>query len=136
MDDQELLALYRSRNPNATTAMQQRYGAYCAGIVSRILSDDRDREECLNDIWLRIWSALEHQHPLNLKGWLGSVARNCAIARSQQRGNCFNSLEDCATELSAPLHHTPAEQLESKVLGEAISNFLRKQPKDIQRNVR
>ena len=61
--------------------LQQTYGPYCASIVSRILDDPRDREECLNDIWLRVWKSFDTHKPTNLKGWLGSIARNCAMTR-------------------------------------------------------
>lgn len=132
MGDSELLALYRIRDPEATAAMQRQYGAYCAGIVHRLLPDPRDSEECLNDIWLRVWNALETQRPLNLKGWLGAVARNCAISRYQQRQQHSESLEDCTAELTASLQDTPAEQLESRILGEAISDFLKTQPESIR----
>ena len=58
MGDLELLALYQARDPEATATLQHQYGAYCAGIVNRILPDTRDSEECLNDIWFRVWNAL------------------------------------------------------------------------------
>jgi len=132
MGDQELLAMYHARNPAATAAMQQQYGAYCTGIVNRILPDTRDREECLNDVWLRIWNALAHQHPQNLKGWIGAVARNCAFSHYHRQGETLCPLDECANELSAPLEHTPAEQLESKLLGEAISGFLHTQPQNMR----
>jgi len=41
-------------------------------------------------------------------------------------------LEECTAELTAALQDTPAEQLESKLLGEAISDFLRAQPEAIR----
>lgn len=128
MTDPELLTLYASRDPDATAAMEQQYGAYCRGIVTRILSDPRDREECLNDVWLRVWKALEHQQPAYLKGWLGAIARNCAITRCKQLGTQIAFLEESAAELAWQLNHTPAEQLESHALGEAISAFLQTQP--------
>lgn len=110
-------------------ALQQHYGSYCAAIVSRILSDPRDQEECLNDVWLRVWKSYDTHSPANLKGWLGSIARNCAITRLMQLGRQNRLLEDCAAELIFALDNGPAEQMESKLLGEAISTFLHKQPK-------
>ena len=127
MTDRELLALYAARSPGATAAMQRQYGDYCAAIVGRILIDPRDAEECLNDLWLRVWVALEHQRPVWLKGWLGTVARNCAIDRYRQQDRTETPLEDSAAELAGHLRDTPAEQMESRALGEAISAFLKTQ---------
>ena len=127
MTDRELLLLYANGDPEATAAMQRQYGAYCAAIVGRILHDSRDAEECLNDLWLQVWQQLGHQRPVYLKGWLGTVARNCAISRYRRLKEQTLSLEDNAAELAEMLRDTPAEQLEGKALGEAISAFLKNQ---------
>ncbi len=127
MNDRELLALYAARDPGATAALQQQYGAYCAAIVGRILTDPRDAEECLNDLWLQAWKILTQQQPIHLKGWLGTVARNCAISRYRQLGTQSIPLEDSAAELAGHLRDTPAQHMESKALGEAISAFLKTQ---------
>ena len=127
MTDQELLTLYAKRDPEATAAMQQQYGSYCAAIVGRILADPRDAEECLNDLWMRVWTALEEQQPTYLKGWLATTARNCAIDRYRQQNQSETPLEESAAELARDLRDTPAEMLESKALGEAISAFLKNQ---------
>jgi len=127
MTDREVLALYENRDPEATAALQQQYGAYCAAIVGRILTDPRDAEECLNDLWLQVWQQLEIRQPAYLKGWLGTVARNCAISRYRQLGAQSMSLEDGAAELAGQLRDTPAEHMEGKALGEAVSAFLKTQ---------
>ena len=127
MTDREVLALYENRDPQAPAALQRQYGAYCAAIVGRILTDPRDAEECLNDLWLQVWQRLSTYRPLYLKGWLGAAARNCAISRYRQLGSQDLPLEDGAAELAGQLRDTPAEQMESKALGEAISAFLKTQ---------
>ncbi|MBQ4577468.1 MAG: RNA polymerase sigma factor [Clostridia bacterium] len=127
MTDREVLALYENRDPEATAALQRQYGAYCAAIVGRILTDPRDAEECLNDLWLRVWQYLGEHRPLYLKGWLGAAARNCAISRYRQLAGQTLPLEDGAAELAGHLRDTPAEHMEAKALGEAISAFLKTQ---------
>lgn len=132
MTDQELMALYESRDPGAAEAMEAQYGAYCAGIIGRILPDPRDCEECVNDVRLRVWKALEHRRPLYLKGWLGAVARNCAITRARQLKKQAVQLEESAAELAFILSDGPAERLEASALGEAISAFLGTQPEEVR----
>lgn len=112
--------------------LQREYGAYCAAIVSRILSDPRDREECLNDVWLRAWNALEKQNPIHLKGWLGVIARNCAISRCRQLEKQVSQLEESAAELAWYLQDSPAEHWEGRALGEAISGFLQTQKEAVR----
>lgn len=111
-------------------ALQQQYGAYCAAIVNRILTDPRDREECLNDLWLRVWKALEASHPDYLKGWLGIVARNCALDRARQLNALPLQVEDSAAELAQGIRDTVAEHMDSMTLGESLSTFLLTQPQD------
>ena len=124
MSDKELLDLYASRDPQATAAMQQQYGAYCRSIISRILVDTRDVEECLNDVWLRVWNALEHQRPEYVKGWLATVARNCALNRLQKATKQVATTDDSTDELAQYLRDVTVQYEESQVLGEMISAFL------------
>lgn len=109
--------------------IQDTYRAYCSSIVSRILPDHRDQEECINDVWLKAWQSMNKHQPSNMKGWLGAIARNCALTRLRQVGRQNERLEETAAELTHVLQNSPAEQMESKLLGEAISDFLNVQPK-------
>lgn len=127
MTDQQILALYAAGDPAATEAAQTQYGAYCAAIVGRILTDPRDAEECLSDLWLQAWKTLPEQPPAHLKGWLGTVARNCALSRYRQLKTVPPTADESAAELAPALAGTPAEQMESRALGECISAFLRQQ---------
>lgn len=110
--------------------IQQAYESYCSGIIRRILSDPRDCEECLNDVWLRVWKSIDSHNPTNLKGWLGTIARNCAITRYRQLAFRNAQWEDSIAELLFSLQDGPAEQLEHRALGEAISRFLGTQTRE------
>lgn len=54
MTDHEILELLFVRSEQAIPALRTQYGAYCASIARRILADERDVEECLNDCWLSV----------------------------------------------------------------------------------
>ena len=127
MTDQQILALYAAGDPAATEAVQRQYGGYCAAIAGRILTDPRDVEECLNDLWLQAWKILPQQQTDHLKGWLGTVARNCALGRYRQLKTAPLTAEESELELASALAGMPAEQMESRALGECISAFLRQQ---------
>ena len=85
--DEELIELYTARSEEAISATKMLYGAYCRSIVGRIVGCEEDAEECLADVWLKVWNAIPPQRPEHFKGWLGTVARNTAIThcRSRQR---------------------------------------------------
>lgn len=135
MTDEMLVELLYTRSDRALEALQAQYGAYCKTIASRILSDDRDVEECLNDCLLSVWKAIPPARPTHFRGWLGAVVRNRALAIGRQNGKTAPTVEETALELAQSL--SPGgnlqETLEAKALGEAISDFLRSQKPDVRR---
>ncbi len=125
MTDERLLDLLWSHADGALDALQEKYGPYCAAIQRQFLTDPRDVEECLNDVWLTVWNTVPPTRPKHFKGWLAAVARNRAIARGKENGRRPPTVEESALELAACLPqrdvHDAAEQAE---LGRAISRFL------------
>ena len=128
MTDNELIDRLFRRDEEALEAVRERYGAYCRAVVHGILDDPEDEEECMADLWLRVWNAVPPGRPEHLKGWLGTVARNCALTCCRRRGRYGVSLEEAGLELAEDLSGGPQERLEAQALGEAISHFLEKQP--------
>ena len=55
MDDLELLRLLRSRDQRGLDQLMARHGPLLRYILSPILDDPREREECLSDVALQIW---------------------------------------------------------------------------------
>lgn len=133
MTDERLIDLFWERSPLAAAALETQYGAYCAAIVRQFLADERDVEECLNDVWLAVWSAIPSTRPTHFRGWLASIARNRAIAMGKANGKRPPTVEESALELAECLPagdaHTQAEQAE---LGRAVSTFLFKQKRELQ----
>lgn len=135
MRDEALIELFTARSEEAIPALQAQYGAYCRAIAGRILPDERDVEECLNDCLLSVWNAIPPARPEHFRGWLGAVVRNRAIAIGKKNGKMVPQVEETALELAQSL--SPGgnlqETVEAKVVGEAISAFLRQQKPDRRR---
>ena len=127
MTDEELIRLYQARDPRAVEETKARYGAYCAAIARRLLSDDRDVEECLSDCAMAVWSAIPPACPEHFKGWLGAIVRHRALAIGAENGRRPPTVEESALELAAALTDPdgPHRQAEAAELGQAISRFLR-----------
>ena len=128
MTDEELMELLWQRSDRAAEALQEKYGPYCAAILRQFLTDSRDVEECLNDVWLAVWRAIPPTRPAHFKGWLGAVTRNRAIAMGRENGRRPVTVEESALELASCL---PARDVSSEAeqaeLGRAISEFLQTQ---------
>ena len=81
MQDNEIVDLYFARDERAIRESADKYGLLCRGIALRILSDEQDAEECVNDTWVRAWNAIPPTRPPCLRTWLCKVARNLSLDR-------------------------------------------------------
>ena len=86
MSEQNILELLRCRSDNAVELLHKHYGPLMRYIIAPILSDERDREECLNDVCLLVWEKHEQYDPDkgSFKGWLSAIARNTALNRARR----------------------------------------------------
>ena len=66
MDDAQIIESFFRRDPAAIDAVQQRYGRRCLAAAGHILPDSRDAEECVSDVWLRLWNAIPPERPRSL----------------------------------------------------------------------
>jgi len=125
----DLIRLYRERDPRALEETQARYGAYCAAVARRFLSDERDVEECLSDCWLAVWNAIPPAEPEHFKGWLAAAVRHRAMAIGRKNGRRAETADETALELAAclPDGDGPAGKAQARELGRAVSEFLRGQ---------
>ena len=132
MEDTAIIDLYWARSQQAIAASQEKYGAYCHTIARRILDQEEDAEECVNDTWLRAWNAMPPQRPGILSAFFGKLTRNLSLDRwrrnkAAKRGGsqveiALHELEDCL-----PDRRSPDENLEAGETAALISAFLRRQ---------
>ena len=81
MEDLEIIGLLFQRSETAISALQQKFGGLCRRIISNILTDRRDVEECTSDTFLRVWNSIPPQHPARLDSFVARIARNVALDR-------------------------------------------------------
>ncbi|MBQ4618096.1 MAG: RNA polymerase sigma factor [Clostridia bacterium] len=81
MTDEQLIALYEERDEQAIALTEAHYGAYCNTIVRTMLDTKEDCEECLADVWVRVWNAIPPTHPRDFKAYVARVTRNTACDR-------------------------------------------------------
>ncbi len=130
MEDGEIVGLYWARDQRALTETRSKYGGYCHAIAGRLLGDERDCEECVNDVWLVAWRSIPPQRPETLKTYLGKLTRRVALNRlrdrdREKRGGGQTAL--CLEELSECLPGgTETESgVELRELTRAIDGFLK-----------
>lgn len=85
MEDSEIIALYHARSESAIAKTAEKYGRYCHAIAFRILQNDEDAEECVNDTYLRAWNTIPSKSPRHLKTFLGKITRNLSLNTYEKR---------------------------------------------------
>lgn len=96
MDDRQLMASIAGGDEAALQALLRRFTPMLRYILRPLLSDERDREECLADISLRIWQGAGSFDGAkgSLNGWLTALTRNAALNRARAKGTEDAPLED------------------------------------------
>lgn len=130
MEDQQIIRLLFLRSETAISELQQKFGGLCRSIISRILTDSRDVEECTSDTYLRVWNSIPPQRPARLDSYLARIARNVALDRydyntaSMRHTSLTLAYEELALYL--PTRDREDDAVEFKVF---LNRFLRFLPK-------
>ena len=131
MEDSQIIAFLFQRSEQAIRAIQEKYGGLCRSVVSNILPDMRDVDECISDTYLRIWRSIPPQHPQRLDSYIARVARNAALDRHDyNRASIRNSSLTLAyeeLEYVLPSHDGGVDAVAFRTF---LNQFLRSQKKD------
>ena len=129
-EDEKIIMQFLNRDETAITNVEQKYGRYCYSIAFRILYDEEDVEECLNDTWLKTWNSIPPNVPEILSAYVGKITRNLAINRYRQQNaekrKCerleqpLEEMEDC----SFLSQNNVSEEMDLKALEESINHYL------------
>ena len=105
MDDKSIVDLYFSRNQDAITQTDKKYGRYCYSVAYNILTNKEDAEESVSDTYMTAWGAIPPHRPSVLSTFLGKITRHIAIDRwrgrsASKRGGgevplALEELKDC-----------------------------------------
>ena len=129
MEDLQIIGLLFQRSETAIFALQQKFGGLCRSIISNILPDSRDVEECASDTYLRVWNSIPPQHPARLDSYIARIARNVALDRydyntaSMRHTGLTLAYEELALYLPSREEETDAVEFKS-----FINRFLRGLP--------
>lgn len=79
MNDKEIVELFFKRSEKAIDAVMDKYHGYCRKIAVSVLGSEQDSEDCVNDTLYKVWNSIPPHKPQNLKGFIGKLARGCAL---------------------------------------------------------
>ncbi len=101
--DQKIISLLFSRDEAALNLFEKQYKSLCLGLAYDITRDELTAEECLNDLYLRLWNSIPPERPKSLKSYACKIIRNLALNRleaqnRQKRNAVITELDECLTE--------------------------------------
>ena len=85
--DEKIIALLREGEQEGLTLLKSRYGNMVRYIVRGVLRDEQDTEECVSDVYLRVWERFSgfDAEKGSLSTWLTAVAHNTAVDALRRR---------------------------------------------------
>lgn len=80
VQEQEMIAQLLQQDERGMEALLLHYGPLMRYIIAPILPDPQDREECLSEVSMRIWSRIAQFDPArgSWNAWLTAITRNTA----------------------------------------------------------
>lgn len=129
MEDSEILKLYSGRSENALAETEKKYGRYCYAIAHRILGDDGETEECVNETYFKAWNSIPPATPKILSVFLGKIVRNTALDLYEKKNRIKRGGGDFALVLDelaecADGSGCVESEIESRELSAAVREFL------------
>ena len=137
MEDLQIIDLYFDRNEQAIKETDTKYGRLCFSVANKILDNDEDSEECVNDTYLRVWNEIPPTRPNHFSAFLCKITRILSL-KKLEFSNAMkrtSSIIVSFEELEGVLHDERIDPTtEAAELGSLISDFLRREKADA-RNV-
>lgn len=129
MEDSQIIELYWQRSERAISETEQKYGNYCRSISYRILKDEEDAKECVNDTWLRAWEHMPPQRPTLFSAFLAKITRNLSLNRYEKQNAARRGGGEVAVVLEELEECVPAgggveESVDLKQLTALLNRFL------------
>ena len=137
MEDYQIIELFFDRNELAVKETDAKYGRLCFSVANKILGNDEDSEECVNDTYLRAWNEIPPTRPNHFSAFLCKITRILALKKLE-----FSNAMKRASSLTVSMEELEgvlqdeciASNTEAAELGGLISDFLRHEKADA-RNV-
>jgi RNA polymerase sigma-70 factor, ECF subfamily len=122
-DDRTLLEQARAGDVDAYAELVRAYERRVRGVLVRLLDDDRDVEEALQDSFLQAWRNLDRfRGDAAVFTWLYRIAVNEALARLRRKRLQTTPVEDAPERLLVA--DDPAVQPEPAAEGAELQRFL------------
>ena len=135
MEDEQIVSLYFSRDEQALAQTEKKYGKSLLLLSKRIVINDEDSRECVNDTYLRAWNTIPPTRPKHLSAYLYKIVRSISIDRFRAKKSAKRATNEYTASLDELAEciageETPQDALELQMLVGTIEAFLKELPKE------
>ena len=118
MDEKDLIDRLRQGDEEALRALLRRHTPLLRYVLKPLLPDERDREECLADISMKLWqnASLYDEKRGSFRTWLTVLARNSALNRLRAQHPEDVTLHEDGSAEDALLRRERQQQLTAALL--------------------
>ena len=126
MNDAKIIDLLFERSESGLSLIDQKYKGLSIHILSGILSDFADVEECYNDLLVAVWNSIPPERPRSLTAYICTLTRRIGINRykhnhREKRDGYRLMLSELDEAIPDP---TQDLQTHSEVITEALNRFV------------
>ena len=138
-EDNHIIESFFDRDESAIQLTDRKYGRYLKKIARNIVKDARDAEECVWDVYFKVWNSIPPARPAHFRAYLVTLVRRSAISlcrrkQAEKRGGSYLEVpwEDCENLMAGQAQ--PEDAIEQKEAEERTERFLQSLP-DRQRYI-
>ena len=123
MQENTVERLLLEKNEQGMDALLLHYGPLMRYIISPILQNPQDREDCLSEVSMRVWEKIGQfdGEKGSFRAWLTAITRNTALNHARKASG--SSAEELSESTPSP-DPTPEETLLKKERQEALKTAL------------
>lgn len=81
MNDEKIIELFLARDEKAITETEANYGVKLRCIATKILHNEEDAKESVNDTYLKAWNTIPPEKPRYFFAYLAKICRHCAFGK-------------------------------------------------------
>ena len=128
MEDSRIIELYFARNEDAIRHTDDTYGRRLFYLAERIVKNDQDAEESVNDTYMKAWDTIPPHRPKYFFAYLSKICKNFALDRLDWKSAAKRKAEvvSLTQEMECCIPDTARSyDVDRKELGMVLDAFLR-----------
>ncbi len=124
--DEELMARVQERDERAIAVLYRRHMPLLRTIVGRVLNNDSDVDDQLQEVFLEVWRLAAHYDVEKGKalGWIVTLARRRSIDKLRKKQAYFRAQERLREEPEPAPHHGADEEVAASDTAQIFSRVL------------